>query len=190
MTVDRCRECVLGYLWSLETKGQPGQCHVCLLGPVKVRFPSLNRWPRAYRIFPQETQLLEVAHRVTRVSSEAPEVEIPKGPGEDALMALVPPTTLRTTDFQSSTKLNALVENLRRIRAQDPSFRAIVFSQFTTFLDLIQRILDRDEFPWYRLDGTMSQKQRTKAIEEFSAPGRQVKIFLISLKAGGTPNLR
>lgn len=105
-------------------------------------------------------------------------------------MALVTPTTIRTTDFQSSTKLNALVENLRRIRAQDPSFRAIVFSQFTSFLDLIQRILSRDEFPWYRLDGTMSQKQRTKAIEQFSAPDRQVKIFLISLKAGGMLNLR
>lgn len=36
-----------------------------------------------------------------------------------------------------------------------------------------------------RLDGSMIEKQRTKALEEFSRPSRKPKVFLISLRAGG-----
>ena len=36
-----------------------------------------------------------------------------------------------------------------------------------------------------RLDGSMVEKQRTKALEEFARPSRKAKVFLISLRAGG-----
>ena len=36
-----------------------------------------------------------------------------------------------------------------------------------------------------RLDGSMVEKQRTKALEEFAKPSRKPKVFLISLRAGG-----
>jgi SNF2 family DNA or RNA helicase len=60
-----------------------------------------------------------------------------------------------------------------------------VFSQFTGFLDLIEIALDRDKFPWVRLDGSMSEKQRTKALKQFSTPSEKPRVFIISLRAGG-----
>lgn len=36
-----------------------------------------------------------------------------------------------------------------------------------------------------RLDGSMSQLQRSHAIQSFTAPGSSPKIFCISLRAGG-----
>ena len=72
-----------------------------------------------------------------------------------------------------------------RLREEDPSLRAVVFSQFTGFLDLIEIALDRDKFPWVRLDGSMSEKQRTKALKQFSTPSEKPRIFIISLRAGG-----
>jgi hypothetical protein len=40
-------------------------------------------------------------------------------------------------DFQSSTKIEALREELHRMLTADPSAKALVFSQFTSMLDLI-----------------------------------------------------
>ncbi|KAG8924089.1 DNA helicase rad5 [Tulasnella sp. 417] len=96
-----------------------------------------------------------------------------------------PAVTLRQNDFVSSTKLDALVRHLRRLREEEPAFRAIVFSQFTRFLDLIQTVLKREGFPGYRLDGSLNQKQRTQVLQEFAEPSLQPKVFAISLKAGG-----
>ena len=72
-----------------------------------------------------------------------------------------------------------------RLRDQDPCFRAVVFSQFTTFLDLIQVVLEREGLPWYRFDGSMDVKKRAAAVSEFKATSRAPKIMVISLKAGG-----
>lgn len=72
-----------------------------------------------------------------------------------------------------------------RIRDQDPCFRAVVFSQFTTFLDLIQAVLEREGLPWFRFDGTMDLKKRNEAIAGFKATSDDAKVLIISLKAGG-----
>ena len=72
-----------------------------------------------------------------------------------------------------------------RLQDQDPCFRAVVFSQFTTFLDLIQVVLERENLPWYRFDGSMDIKRRNEAITEFKVASRKPKVLIISLKAGG-----
>lgn len=72
-----------------------------------------------------------------------------------------------------------------RLRDQDPCFRAVVFSQFTSFLDLIEVVLRRDEFSFFRFDGEMSVKNKAAAVEEFTKPSRNGKVFVVSLKAGG-----
>ncbi|KAF8167532.1 DNA repair protein RAD5, partial [Crassisporium funariophilum] len=92
---------------------------------------------------------------------------------------------LRKNDFQSSTKLDALIQNLRRLRDQDPCFRAVVFSQFTSFLDLIQASLHRENIDQYRFDGTMDVKKKSAAINEFKSASRKPKVLVVSLKAGG-----
>lgn len=60
-----------------------------------------------------------------------------------------------------------------------------MFSQFTSFLDLIQVALEREEFNQYRFDGTMDIKKKGAAINGFKSPSSTPKILVVSLKAGG-----
>ena len=65
-----------------------------------------------------------------------------------------------------------------------------MFSQFTTFLDIIQVALARESLAYTRFDGTMDLKKRQTAIKTFKDPngpdGRPgPMVLLISLKAGG-----
>jgi DNA repair protein RAD5 len=86
----------------------------------------------------------------------------------------------------TSTKVSALISHLNQLRAEG-SFKGVIFSQFTSFLDVIQPVLARYHFRFLRLDGTTPQKQREKLLVEFQSPAREgeVVLFLISLKAGG-----
>ncbi|SJL06101.1 uncharacterized protein ARMOST_09437 [Armillaria ostoyae] len=86
---------------------------------------------------------------------------------------------LRKNNFQSSTKLDALLQNLSRLRDQDPCFRAVVFSQFTSFLDLIEKALKRDRFDFYRFDGSMDVKKRTAALNDFKSTSRTPKVLIM-----------
>lgn len=71
-----------------------------------------------------------------------------------------------------------LVEELMR-----NNHRALVFSQFTSHLALIQDRLDKENIPYLYLDGSTSIKKRSALVDEFQSG--DVPIFLISLKAGG-----
>ncbi|KAJ7904997.1 P-loop containing nucleoside triphosphate hydrolase protein [Mycena leptocephala] len=103
-----------------------------------------------------------------------------------------PDVILKKNDFHSSTKLDALVQNLRKLREQDPCFRAVVLSSFfathiqlKSVLDLIQVVLKRERFEQYQFDGSMDVKKRALALDEFRAPIRKPKVLVVSLKAGG-----
>ena len=83
-------------------------------------------------------------------------------------------------DTVVSAKISALRELLGE--AVDGGHRVLVFSQFTTMLDLIERALEADGFAFCRLDG--STKDRAAVVERFQSDA-SVPVFLISLKAGG-----
>jgi len=86
--------------------------------------------------------------------------------------------------FQSSTKIEALREELGHMIAADSSSKALVFSQFTSMLDLCQFRLQQVGIACVRLEGCMSLDQRDKAISSFTKDPN-VRVFLMSLKAGG-----
>jgi len=71
------------------------------------------------------------------------------------------------------------------LKEEDPVFRAVVFSQFIGFMDLIQTVLRREDYDHYRFDGTMDVKKKSSVISAFKAPSNEPKILIISLKAGG-----
>lgn len=81
-----------------------------------------------------------------------------------------------------SSKADVILELVQN--GQAAGERALVFSQFTGFLDLLGRRLDEAGVPYYRLDGSTSKRQRADLVERFN--GGDVPVFLISLKAGGT----
>jgi superfamily II DNA or RNA helicase len=77
------------------------------------------------------------------------------------------------------TKLDALVGQLSELAAA--GHRALVFSQFTSFLGLARERLDAAHLPYCYLDG--STRRRAQVIERFRTG--EDPVFLISLKAGG-----
>jgi superfamily II DNA or RNA helicase len=77
-------------------------------------------------------------------------------------------------------KLGALLELLDEV--VDGGHRVLLFSQFTSMLDLIGEALREREVAWLRLDG--STKNRGEVVEKFQKRTGP-PVFLISLKAGG-----
>ncbi|KAF9566925.1 DNA repair protein RAD5 [Agrocybe pediades] len=150
-----CKDCIVSHIGICEGKGQEANCPTCSEGPIK------------------SSDLIEIIRKdktaVTSSQESQPE----------------PDVVLRKNDFHSSTKLDALLADLRKLKEKEPSFRAVVFSQFTSFLDLIQTALQREKYDLYRFDGTMDMKKKSAAISEFKAPSKKPKILIISLKAGG-----
>jgi DNA repair protein RAD5 len=65
----------------------------------------------------------------------------------------------------TSAKIHALINHLSRVPANTKS---VVFSQFTSFLDLIGPQLTKAGISFVRLDGTMPQKARAEVLAQFS----------------------
>lgn len=61
----------------------------------------------------------------------------------------------------------------------------MVFSQFTTMLDIVEAVLNEEGIPCTRIDGSMSLKKRQMAISEFSRLDGGPVVLLVSLKSGG-----
>ncbi|KAM0322187.1 hypothetical protein ACHAQA_009677 [Verticillium albo-atrum] len=84
----------------------------------------------------------------------------------------------------SSAKVVALISALRELRREHPRMKSVVFSQFTSFLSLIEPALAKSNIKFLRLDGTMAQKARAAVLNEFQESS-QFTILLLSLRAGG-----
>ncbi len=80
-----------------------------------------------------------------------------------------------------STKIEFLMETLESI--MEEGHQAIIFSQFTTYLDIIQHYFREKHWKYSRIDGSQSINKRQDQVELFQS-GKN-PIFLISLKAGG-----
>ncbi|KAK4398038.1 ATP-dependent helicase rhp16, partial [Sesamum angolense] len=75
-------------------------------------------------------------------------------------------------------------EEIRFMVERDGSAKGIVFSQFSSFLDLIHYALQKSGVNCVQLDGSMSMGARDTAIKRFTEDPN-CRIFLMSLKAGG-----
>jgi SNF2 family DNA or RNA helicase len=91
----------------------------------------------------------------------------------------------RTTDTHykniDSTKIEFLLETLETILEEGQ--QAIIFSQFTTYLDIIQHYFRERHWKFSRIDGSQSINKRQEQVDLFQS--QKNPIFLISLKAGG-----
>ncbi|MBY0415179.1 MAG: DEAD/DEAH box helicase [Bdellovibrionales bacterium] len=80
-----------------------------------------------------------------------------------------------------STKIEFLMETLETILEEGQ--QAIIFSQFTTYLDIIQHYFREKHWKFSRIDGSQSINKRQEQVDQFQSG--KTPIFLISLKAGG-----
>lgn len=89
-----------------------------------------------------------------------------------------------------STKAQALVEDLLKSKVEsetvpdEPPIKSVVFSGWTSHLDLIQLALDAAGIAYTRLDGSMTRPARAAAMETFREDP-SVPVILVSIMAGG-----
>ena len=81
-----------------------------------------------------------------------------------------------------SAKLDTCIQLIENAMAG--GHKILLFSQFTSMLDVIERRLKTERILYYRLDGSTKSEQRTRLVNAFNE--NKVPVFLISLKAGGT----
>ncbi|KAJ7636882.1 P-loop containing nucleoside triphosphate hydrolase protein [Roridomyces roridus] len=86
---------------------------------------------------------------------------------------------------RSSAKIRKIAELLRRIHEEsDGQEKTVIFSQFTSMLDIIEPFLMALGIGYVRYDGSMSADERQRALEDIAKDAR-MNVILVSLKAGG-----
>jgi DNA repair and recombination RAD54-like protein len=83
-----------------------------------------------------------------------------------------------------SGKMQVLDRMLARIRA-DTNDKIVLISNYTSTLDLFERLCRARGYGSLRLDGTMNINKRAKLVDRFNDPEGEEFIFLLSSKAGG-----
>lgn len=176
------RERLIEKLRLVLASGSDEECSVCL---DSVRLPVITHCAHVY-CRPCIAQVIstsgqEVAHcplcRGEIKTSEL--VEFPQEEMEEENIT-------KPERWRTSSKVQALMGNLLRLRSKDRSIKCLVVSQFTRFLTILETPLREHGFSFVRLDGTMTQKKRTQVIKEFqSSTADSPTIMLLSLKAGG-----
>ncbi|PQE21411.1 SNF2 family domain-containing protein [Rutstroemia sp. NJR-2017a BBW] len=88
------------------------------------------------------------------------------------------------------TKTKALLDDLMRSKQEsekmpnEPPIKSVVFSGWTSHLDLIQLALSHHSIPYTRLDGKMSRTARGAAMAQFR-DDPSILVILVSITAGG-----
>ncbi|KAL5639611.1 hypothetical protein ACGC1H_006279 [Rhizoctonia solani] len=86
----------------------------------------------------------------------------------------------------SSAKIRKMLELLEEIDDRsEGEDKTIIFSQFTTMLDLLEPFLKNAGISYSRLDGSMVPKDREVALDKIRNSSK-TKVILISFKAGST----
>lgn len=83
-----------------------------------------------------------------------------------------------------SGKMQVLDRMLARIRA-DTNDKIVLISNYTSTLDIFEKLCRNRTYPCLRLDGSMNVTKRQKLVDKFNDPEGDEFVFLLSSKAGG-----
>ncbi|KAI8089312.1 SNF2 family N-terminal domain-containing protein [Halteromyces radiatus] len=83
----------------------------------------------------------------------------------------------------ASTKINKMLEILEETRQHYPNEKTIIFSQFSSMLDLMEKPLQGLGFKFCRYDGSMANHAREKSLHVLRTDP-ECRVMLISLKCG------
>lgn len=92
------------------------------------------------------------------------------------------PTLVYDNYNGGSAKLEQCIELIKS--CIDAKHKILLFSQFTSMLEHISKILDSNNISYYTLTGKTKPSERIRLVNEFNK--NDTNVFLISLKAGGT----
>ena len=119
-------------------------------------------------------------HQVERVGLNKSKIQILEALLRLRQAACHPGLIDRSKTTHPSAKLELLIPQLEQITEEE--HKALVFSQFTSFLSILREQLDRQKTSYAYLDG--QTRNRKEVVERFQTDP-DCKLFLISLKAGG-----
>jgi DNA repair protein RAD5 len=145
-----CKKCLEDYIRHQTDKGEIPRCFSC-------RAPVTRR------------DIFEVIRHQSPNST----------PDENDLYSSTPPTSSQpapkislrriyplSPSAHTSAKIYTLITHLSKV---PPNTKSVVFSQFTSFLDLIGPQLTKAGINFLRLDGSMPQKARAEVIRQFTS---------------------
>ena len=92
------------------------------------------------------------------------------------------PSLLFDDYYGSSAKRQACIELIGNALAGE--HKILLFSQFTSMLELLEEDLNQEGISYYKITGATPKDKRIQMVRQFNEDETQV--FLISLKAGGT----
>ena len=81
-----------------------------------------------------------------------------------------------------SAKKDACIQLIES--AIDGGHKMLVFSQFTSMLEILKKELDERDIAYYVITGATPKEERMRLVHRFN--DNEIPVFLISLKAGGT----
>lgn len=175
------RERLIEKLRFVLASGSDEECAVCL---DSVRLPVITHCAHVY-CRPCIAQVIGTEQETARCPlcrSEIKTNELVEFPQEE----MEEEKNTNPEKWRTSSKVQALMGNLLRLRCEDSSVKCLVVSQFTRFLTILETPLREHGFSFVRFDGTLSQKRRTRVIQEFQSPAADSPVvMLLSLKAGG-----
>jgi len=95
------------------------------------------------------------------------------------------PNPYEITDaiVDGSGKLKILDRILPKLKGD--GHRVLIFSQFTSMLDILEEYLDLRQHAYVRLDGETNRVQRRLDVRRYNATKSNLFVFLISTRAGG-----
>lgn len=82
-----------------------------------------------------------------------------------------------------SSKLEQCIEIIKD--ATEAGHKILLFSGYTSMFEIIEKELEKNEITYFKLTGSTKVDERIKMVDEFNE-NKNIKVFLISLKAGGT----
>lgn len=82
-----------------------------------------------------------------------------------------------------SSKLNQCIEIVEE--AVNGNHKILLFSGYTSMFEIIEQELKKRDIEYFKLTGATKVEERIEMVEEFNR-NNNIKVFLISLKAGGT----
>ena len=88
-----------------------------------------------------------------------------------------------TAEFDTPPKITALLETIKS--SMKPDEKGVIFSQFTSYLDVIGEAMQGAGHTYVRIDGSVPAKKRIEIIQQFNADDGP-RFILCSLLASGT----
>lgn len=93
------------------------------------------------------------------------------------------------TNGMESAKMLAILAELQNVWNEDPGSKVLIYSHYLGFLDLIETRLHKDGITCFRLDGSLSLKERMTVLDNFRSSRvagheKQGSVLLMSITAG------